>query len=413
MLKLTKSREASTLILLRAWHLAPDDVQKNVNLGKALISNTTATVVSNSLLVYSAALGRTDGLLCPLSFFDRVPVHITQSPHLLGLVLDQVKSNISPAELLTIADQVLQANPIITSVENNRVERGVLQLDVVRAVGQKSDAVPQPTKKQQQQEARKQPQTIRVVEWISYDHLWKVDSNQAILQQAFIDWGNKVEYINRCPKNLYQINWLADSGTDQLKVITVQQLDALGWKSKVFPPLSAEPTRAVPAASSPESPSWRRSSVAFMSVLESAVVELLPDPAARSVFLSQVREEAHRSFLFPLEASAGNTSETGASDDGVVYSVDDVVEYGRRKQRRGTVVAAEPSLEHGMVYSIRNHGNRKVKKGCLAIDMKLVHGAAEESAAGGDASAEEEKGEDPSTPKEAPVDIPLTPPRSR
>ena len=222
-LKLTKGREAATLLLLRAWHLAPGEVKKNVDMGKALISNTTATVVSNSLLVYSAALGRRDGLLCPLSFFDRVPVHITQSPHLLGLVLDQVKDNITSAELLTIADQVLQANPIITSVEDIRVERGVLQLDVVRAVGQKSDAVPQPTKKQQQQETRKQGHTKRVVEWISYDHLWKVDSNRTIIQQAFIDWGNEVEYINRCPKNLYQINWLADGGTEQFKVIIVQQ----------------------------------------------------------------------------------------------------------------------------------------------------------------------------------------------
>ena len=147
-----------------------------------------------------------------------------------------------------------------------------------------------------------------------------------------------------------------------------------------------------------------------MSVLKSAVAKLLPDLEARFMFLSQVREEAHRSFLFPLEASEpGNTSETDVSD-GVEYSVNDVVEYGRRKRRRGTVVAAEPSSEHGMVYSIRNHRNRKVKKGCLAIDMKLVHGAEEESAPEGDASAEEEKG--PSTPEEAAVNNPLTSPKS-
>jgi hypothetical protein len=54
-----------------------------------------------------------------------------------------------------------------------------------------------------------------------------------------------------------------------------------------------------------------------------------------------------------------------------------------------------------MVYNIENHTNHKVDKGVRAINMKLVRRAAEETAPGGDPPAEEEKGEDPSTPEGA------------
>ena len=111
-LKLNNTREAATLLLLRTWHLAPGEIQKNVKLGKAIISAHSETVVSNSLLVYSAVLGRGGGLPCPLYFFDYVSVSITRSTRLLGLVLDQVKTGITVLQLLDIEDTVLRANPV-------------------------------------------------------------------------------------------------------------------------------------------------------------------------------------------------------------------------------------------------------------------------------------------------------------
>ena len=268
--KLSRSRDASSHMLLTLWHLYPNRIAENVAAGIRIISANT-TYVSNSLHVYAFVLS--EDMIIPggltLNSFDRVPATLTRSPYLLRVLFGKLaeavkaqgkipakkikskaaqgKAAAAAAATATAAAQDAPATEdksldalvaetlaqavLIEGIVDIKVENGQLMYNVVR----------------QQEDEHKE-------DWVTHDIVWQVKSNRDVLKKDLSEWGNKVLNILVQRDATLLAVWRESEERTHL-LLTLGQVHALGWEQLVYPALPPTSSTSQPLSLSAPSAS--------------------------------------------------------------------------------------------------------------------------------------------------------------
>lgn len=249
-----RDRSAAAHFLTLAWHLYPDDHDKNIARGRRGISEKSNTPVKNSLFVY-AYFRRNDINDISLSKFDRVVAVVIRSEHLLHQLMLKIRVSPRTAWYDELAQElpITGTNPVLTGIHSLTVERGVLSYgcDVGR-VG-------------------------RVT--VSHAELWKVEPNRKIIQATLKKWAGEVVQITRCKDGRYVIIGEAFDPFHNMDVSS-DDLDAMGWRHLVFPPELTCPSVSA-AAEHPKSTWFTADTSTLRSALVEGLKDVLPDDVAR------------------------------------------------------------------------------------------------------------------------------------